>query len=134
MRHHSRWAPDYGRLDAAQYTSSDSRSAFAERGPGGRRESSGASRRASFPAGRFRPPIRPDIRRRECLDDSRAHTSSWRHYNGSDMPANDAQRIWFPEMVERLRSRWQEGTSLEALIELRDELDAMLGPGIKNRP
>jgi hypothetical protein len=49
-----------------------------------------------------------------------------RHYNGSDMPAGDAQRVWFSEMVERLRSRWQEGTSLEALIKLRDELDAML--------
>jgi hypothetical protein len=42
------------------------------------------------------------------------------------MPAGDAQRVWFPEMIEKLRSRWHEGMSFEAVIELRDELDAML--------
>lgn len=42
------------------------------------------------------------------------------------MPAGDAQRVCFPEMAERLRSAWHEGISLQTLIELRDELDAML--------
>ena len=55
-----------------------------------------------------------------------AQAHSQQHYNISDMPAGDAQRVWFTEMVERLRSRWHEGMSFEALIELRGELDAML--------
>jgi hypothetical protein len=42
------------------------------------------------------------------------------------MPAGDAQRVWFSEMAERLASGWRADMSLEALIELRDELDAML--------
>ena len=42
------------------------------------------------------------------------------------MAAGDAQRVWFPEMIERLRSQWREGMSCAALIELRDELDTML--------
>jgi hypothetical protein len=29
-------------------------------------------------------------------------------------------------MIERLRSQWEPGMSLDALVELRDELDAML--------
>jgi len=32
-----------------------------------------------------------------------------RHYSGSEMAGGDAQRVWFPEMIENLRSRWQEG-------------------------
>ncbi len=48
-----------------------------------------------------------------------------RHYN-SDMAAGDAQRVWFPEMIERLRSQWHHGMSFHAVIELRDDLDAML--------
>ena len=43
------------------------------------------------------------------------------------MPAGDAQRVWFPEMVERLRSQWHEGLTVNALIALRDDLDGMLG-------
>ena len=43
------------------------------------------------------------------------------------MPGGDAQRVWFPEMVERLRSGWYEGGPLGAVVVLRDELDAMLG-------
>ena len=43
------------------------------------------------------------------------------------MPAGDAQRVWFAEMVERLRAEWREGVSIEALIALRNELDGMLG-------
>jgi hypothetical protein len=42
------------------------------------------------------------------------------------MASGDAQRVWFPEMVETLRSEWHRGMSFEATIELRDELDAML--------
>ena len=42
------------------------------------------------------------------------------------MPSGDAQRTWFPEMVEELRSRWRTDLSLPDLIELRDQFDAML--------
>ena len=42
------------------------------------------------------------------------------------MAAGDAQRVWFPEMAGRLRSQWRHGMSLDAIVELRDELDAML--------
>jgi hypothetical protein len=42
------------------------------------------------------------------------------------MAAGDAQRVWFPEMIETLRSEWHHGMSFEATIKLRDELDAML--------
>jgi len=42
------------------------------------------------------------------------------------MAAGDAQRVWFREMIARLRSQWHPGMSFDALVELRDELDAML--------
>jgi hypothetical protein len=42
------------------------------------------------------------------------------------MPSGDAQRIWFPEMIVRLRSEWHERVSMPALINLRHELDGML--------
>ncbi len=42
------------------------------------------------------------------------------------MPSGDAQRIWFPEMIVRLRSEWHEEMSIPALIGLRDELDETL--------
>ena len=42
------------------------------------------------------------------------------------MAAGDAQRVWFPEMIESLRSRWRQGLSFEAIVKLRDDLDAML--------
>ena len=42
------------------------------------------------------------------------------------MPAGDAHRIWFAEIVETLRTRWHDGLSFDRLIELRDNLDAML--------
>jgi len=32
-----------------------------------------------------------------------------RHYNSSVMAAPDSQRVWFPEMTERLRSQWHRG-------------------------
>jgi hypothetical protein len=42
------------------------------------------------------------------------------------MAAGDAQRVWFPEMIERLRSQWHQGMSFDAIVKLRDDLDAML--------
>src|ERR1700730_647648 len=42
------------------------------------------------------------------------------------MAAGDPQRVWFPEMIERLRSQWHQGMSFDAIIKLRDELDEML--------
>jgi hypothetical protein len=42
------------------------------------------------------------------------------------MAAGDAQRVWFEQMVERLRDRWHPGMSFDALISLRDDFDAML--------
>jgi hypothetical protein len=49
-----------------------------------------------------------------------------RHYNGSGMASGDAQRVWFQEMIERLRSQWHRGMSFDAIVELRNELDATL--------
>ncbi len=42
------------------------------------------------------------------------------------MAAGDPQRVWFPEMIEKLRAEWRPDMSLESLIELRDFLDSML--------
>jgi len=42
------------------------------------------------------------------------------------MAAGDPQRVWFPEMLAKLRSGWKPQMSFLALIELRDRLDAML--------
>src|ERR1700689_3438493 len=42
------------------------------------------------------------------------------------MAAGDGQRVWFPEMIETLRSEWRLGMTFEATIELRDGLDARL--------
>jgi hypothetical protein len=42
------------------------------------------------------------------------------------MPAGDAQRIWFPEMILTLRSSWQPAMPFETMVALRDKLDAML--------
>jgi hypothetical protein len=47
-------------------------------------------------------------------------------YNGCEVAAGDAQRVWFPEMIEKLRSQWRQDLSFDAIVELRDELDAML--------
>jgi hypothetical protein len=44
----------------------------------------------------------------------------------AEMAAGDAQRVWFPEMIEKLRSQWRQDLSFDAIVELRDELDAML--------
>lgn len=37
--------------------------------------------------------------------------------------AGDPQRVWFREMVERLRDRWHPDMPFEAMISLRDDLD-----------
>ena len=42
------------------------------------------------------------------------------------MPAGDAQRTWFPELIAALRQEWQEAMSFTDLIELRGRLDATL--------
>jgi len=46
--------------------------------------------------------------RRRCLGKVQAklwsNRSPERHYNGSEMAGGDAQRVWFPEMIENLRS------------------------------
>ena len=74
------------------------------------------------------PPVSPVLERRLGPDSpvARANALERRHYNSSFMAAGDAQRVWFPEMIERLRSQWHRGMSCDALIELRDDLDAML--------
>jgi hypothetical protein len=51
--------------------------------------------------------------------------ATWRDDNRI-MAAGDAQRVWFAEMIEHLRSQWHQGMSFEAIVELRDDLDAML--------
>lgn len=42
------------------------------------------------------------------------------------MPAGDAQRTWFPEIVAVLRRDWNRSMSMAKLIELRDQLNTML--------
>jgi hypothetical protein len=42
------------------------------------------------------------------------------------MAAGDAQRVWFAEMIAKLRAQWRPDMSFEARVELRDDLDAML--------
>jgi len=42
------------------------------------------------------------------------------------MAAGDPQRVWFPEMIDRLRSQWHQRMSFDAIVNLRDELDEML--------
>jgi hypothetical protein len=42
------------------------------------------------------------------------------------MPAGDASRTWFPEMLQTLRAKWRPDMTFADLIALRDELDTML--------
>ena len=42
------------------------------------------------------------------------------------MPAGDANRTWFPEMVAMLRSQWSSGLNFDQLVDLRAKLDSML--------
>jgi len=42
------------------------------------------------------------------------------------MAAGDAQRVWFREMIERLRDQWHPDMQFEEMILLRDDLDTRL--------
>ena len=42
------------------------------------------------------------------------------------MAAGDGNRVWFPEMIETLRSQWNVTMPFPALIELCNTLDGML--------
>lgn len=42
------------------------------------------------------------------------------------MPAGDAHRVWFPELVARLRSVWDEAMPFPELVRCCDNLNAML--------
>lgn len=42
------------------------------------------------------------------------------------MPAGDAQRIWFPEMITQLKDEWNQPMPWPEVILFRDHLDAML--------
>jgi len=42
------------------------------------------------------------------------------------MPAGDASRTWFSEIIEALRQEWKPEVAWEQVIALRDRLDAML--------
>src|SRR5262245_31673701 len=44
----------------------------------------------------------------------------------SKLPAGDAHRVWFPEMVARLRSVWDQAMPLPELVGLCDDLNGML--------
>jgi hypothetical protein len=67
---------------------------------------------AASDKGPRRAPVDPV--RKACFEDNRF------------VAAGDAQRVWFPEMVERLRDQWESDTPFGALISLRDDLDAIL--------
>jgi hypothetical protein len=41
------------------------------------------------------------------------------------MAAGDGNRVWFPEMIETLRSRWNAAMPFPVLIELSSSLDGM---------
>ena len=42
------------------------------------------------------------------------------------LPSGDGNRIWFPEMIEMLRSQWNESTTFPRLVELCAMLDGAL--------
>ena len=42
------------------------------------------------------------------------------------MAAGDAQRVWFPEIIERLRAQFHSEMTFDEIVGLRDDLDAML--------
>jgi hypothetical protein len=43
----------------------------------------------------------------------------------STVPAGDGNRVWFPDMIEMLRSQWNETVTFRRLIELSASLDEM---------
>ena len=42
------------------------------------------------------------------------------------MPSGDAQRTWFPEMIDMLHDDWSNALSWEEIVQLRDRLDETL--------
>lgn len=44
----------------------------------------------------------------------------------ASVPSGDAQRTWFPEMIDVLRKQWRRDMSLDALFSLCIDLDAIL--------
>jgi hypothetical protein len=42
------------------------------------------------------------------------------------LPAGDAHRVWFPEMLATLRAQWNPGMSLAEFIELQTTVDGIL--------
>ena len=50
------------------------------------------------------------------------------------MAAGDGNRVWFPEMIETLRSRWNVAMPFPDLIELCNVLDGMLQRRRPSRP
>jgi hypothetical protein len=42
------------------------------------------------------------------------------------VPAGDAQRVWFPEMIQKLRAEWHVDMFFPDLIGLRDSLGSIL--------
>jgi hypothetical protein len=52
---------------------------------------------------------------------------SWRISQGglSKLAAGDGNRVWYPEMIETLRSQWNESMTFPKLIELCASLDVM---------
>ncbi len=44
----------------------------------------------------------------------------------ANMASGDAQRVWFPEMVEFLRTQWRRDMSFAAIVKMPDNLDGML--------
>jgi hypothetical protein len=49
--------------------------------------------------------------------------SSWRNHR---MSTGDGNRVWFPEMIDTLRSRWNVAMAFPDLIELCNVVDGML--------
>ena len=47
-------------------------------------------------------------------------------WSTNKLPAGDAHRVWFPEMVATLRSAWDEAMPLPELVGLCDDLNGML--------
>ena len=47
-------------------------------------------------------------------------------WSTNKLPAGDAHRVWFPEMVATLRSAWDETMPLPELVRLCDDLNGML--------
>jgi len=45
---------------------------------------------------------------------------------GKPMPSGDAQRTWFPEMIEMLRAECDAAFSFPELVALTDRLDGTL--------